>query len=185
MRFPSGNTRPTTFARALTVAALMAALNLLSGCGPSAPPEDLAEQYLRLSGVDEQVEGTLEAIQNSMVQNFQQSGAPPEAKPVFDKYMAEVEPLMQSVMSWENTKSDYVGIVEESFTPEELQELVKFYDSPVGQKVSTEMPNLLRKAGELSRQRFEEVRPQMDQLTETMMNDVRAVIAERQGGAAK
>lgn len=51
---------------------------------------------------------------------------------------------MQDNLSWDQMKEMYVDIYMQVFTEEEINQLVEFYQSPLGQKMLEKMPELLR-----------------------------------------
>ncbi len=134
-----------------------------------------AERLLRMTGIEQQVQMAYESVRSSMMANFEGAGAPPEARPVFEKFLDNVLALMADALSWENTKEDYVNIVAENFTEEELGRLIEFYESPLGKKTLSVMPELYQKGAEIGQERFEKIKPQIDELTDKMLDDIEEI----------
>jgi hypothetical protein len=70
------------------------------------------------------------------------AGIPQDA---WDKVSKQSQQTMKSVfdaMTWEKMRPMYVSIYAETFTPEELQGLIAFYKTPVGQKWIEKQPQL-------------------------------------------
>ncbi|HRW29428.1 MAG TPA: DUF2059 domain-containing protein [Emcibacteraceae bacterium] len=57
-------------------------------------------------------------------------------------------------MSYESLKPDFIKIYTDAFTVDELNDLIKFYQSPTGQNVKNKIPELMQKGGEMGFQRL-------------------------------
>jgi hypothetical protein len=134
-----------------------------------------AERLLEMTGVEQQVEMAYEGVRSSMMANFEGAGAPPEARPVFEKFLDDVLALMSETLSWENTKEDYVDIVAGHFTEDELGRLIEFYESPLGQKTLEMMPELYQRGAKIGQERFEKIKPQIDDLTDAMLDEIEEI----------
>jgi len=54
---------------------------------------------------------------------------------LFDTFRIKMYVLIDSMLSWETLRSEYARIYTDNYTESELQQLISFYDSPIGQKV--------------------------------------------------
>jgi hypothetical protein len=54
--------------------------------------------------------------------------------------------LMNKEMSWNNLKESFVNLYAEAFSAEELDALIKFYDSPIGKKLVDKQPEIQQKS---------------------------------------
>jgi hypothetical protein len=134
-----------------------------------------AEELLLMTGVERQVKLAYDNLRSSMLENFEASGAPAEARPIFEKYVDDVMAVLSKALSWENTKSDYLEVFVEEFTEEEIGRLIEFYSTPLGKKSMEVLPELYRKGAEIGKKRYEQVKPDVDKLTARMMDDVAAI----------
>lgn len=97
--------------------------------------------------------------------------------PTIAPYEQEMKSFLKKYMSWVGLKDDLVKIYVDEFTESELDELNKFYQSPLGKKTLQKMPVLLSKGAELGQRRVQEHLPELQ-----------AAIAEKEkakGGAKK
>ena len=68
------------------------------------------------------------------------------------------------MIGWEQLKGDLIAVYTDTFSEEELRQLLAFYQSPVGQKVLQNMPQLTAESARLTQQRLEAAVPKVNQL---------------------
>lgn len=81
--------------------------------------------------------------------------------PAIAPYQQEMKDFFGKYMSWPVLKDDMVSIYMGEFTEPELNELNKFYQTPVGKKSIQRMPALLAKGSELGQKRVQEHLPEL------------------------
>lgn len=122
--------------------ALVAVLPGLALAGPT-KQEQLAAEYLTISNVSKQVDEVRAQMKESIVSQLDQLPIPPEKlQGLKDQTVAIVDEDMQ----WDNMKGEYIALYADTFTVEELQEILRFSKSPVGQKLNEKMPVLIEKS---------------------------------------
>jgi hypothetical protein len=91
------------------------------------------EELMELTEVSKMMDAMYSQI-TSMFDNIpKQMGMSGEEKPLFKKHMEKVVKLLQSEMNWDKFKEPMIDIYAERFTEEEIQGLIKFYRSELGQ----------------------------------------------------
>jgi len=83
--------------------------------------------------------------------------------PAIGAYEQEMKSFLKKYMSWAGLKDDMIKIYTEEFTEGELNELNKFYQTPLGKKTLQKMPTLLSKGAELGQRRVQEHLPELQQ----------------------
>ena len=58
-----------------------------------------------------------------------------EQQKLFETFQIKMYLLIDTRLSWDTLKSEYADIYTESYTEEELNQLISFYESPLGQKL--------------------------------------------------
>ncbi len=164
-----------TVAQALAVAAVVLIGAAACARADEASHRAAAEKLLQATGVADQVKLAYSSLRTSMLENFEKSGAPAEARPIFEKYVDDVMELLSGALSWENTKDDYVTVFAAAFSEDEINQLLEFYATPLGQKTLKLLPDLYKKGAEIGQERYRKVKPQLDELTRKMMADVQAI----------
>lgn len=125
-----------------------------------------AEQMLSLMDMENVLRRSIdEMLKAQIAQN-------PSIAP-FENVMRE---FLMKHMSWDSLKADTVKIYMNEFTEAELNEMNKFYQTPIGKKMVEKMPTLMGKGSELGAQR---VQQHMPELQNAMMEE-----AKKKGAAA-
>jgi hypothetical protein len=88
--------------------------------------------------------------------------------------------LVENSISWESMKPEYVKLYADVYTEDELDGIIAFYSSPVGQAMLTKTPALLKASSEIAMNRMTEIQPKMRQLIEDFSKQVQ-VQAEQKG----
>ena len=110
-----------------------------------------------------QVEKTLNSTVDQMI--TMQTRQRPELKSV----EPEMRAFMTKYMSWASLKDDMVRLYANEFTEKELNELTRFYGTPVGQKFVAKQSLLMQAGMELGQRRVQEHLPELQQTIEAKM----------------
>lgn len=86
--------------------------------------------------------------------------------------------LMNKEMSWDNLKAPFVNLYAESFSAEELDALVKFYESPIGKKLVDKQPEIQQKSMALTRKLVSDITMKVHALTKELMDKQQAAKAK-------
>lgn len=90
-----------------------------------------------------------------MIQSF--LGQSPEVAQLRDIF----EEFFDEYMSWDVLKPEYIRLYRESYTDDELRQLVAFYRTPVGQKTVAITPRLMEQGAEIGRRTIEPHLPEL------------------------
>ncbi|MEI7962892.1 MAG: DUF2059 domain-containing protein [Verrucomicrobiota bacterium] len=118
----------------------------------------LAEEIVSImhfEGNFDAMKGKMEALLTSQ----KPAGIPQDA---WDRIAKQSQQTMQSVfsaMTWEKMKPVYVSLYAETFTPDELQGLIDFYKTPVGQKYIEKQPQLQAAIMQKSQSMMKDIMP--------------------------
>jgi hypothetical protein len=69
--------------------------------------------------------------------------------------------FLNKYMSWASLKDDMAKIYMAEFSESELNELTKFYQTPLGKKSIQKMPVLMTKGAEIGQKRVQEHLPEL------------------------
>jgi hypothetical protein len=84
-----------------------------------------------------------------------------KANPAIAPYEQEMKNFLKKYMSWAGLQQDMVKLYADAFTESELNELSKFYQTPVGKKTLQQMPVLMSKGAEIGQRRVQEHLPEL------------------------
>jgi uncharacterized protein len=86
-----------------------------------------------------------------------------EANPALAQFEDIMREFMNKYLSWTDLRSDFVGVYANLFTESELRGLNTFYETPLGKKLLTTMPELMARSSQVSQQKLQEHLPELQQ----------------------
>jgi hypothetical protein len=105
----------------------------------------------------EQVKASVEIIMRQQLEALQ---LPEEGREAAAKAQREMMVWFSEVFAGEKTRDMYVEIYMETFTEDELNDLIAFNQSPLGQKVLKKMPELVERSMEKTQQVMRQAEPE-------------------------
>jgi hypothetical protein len=127
-----------------------------------------AEQYLTLMKIDETMKRAMDLVMNQMKSGMMQQITGQTLTEDQTKMTAElgekVFKLVSDALSWEKLKPDVVKLYADAYTEQELDAIIAFYKSPVGQSVVAKQGDLQTKSSALAQQRMAAVYPELQKL---------------------
>jgi hypothetical protein len=157
--------RLTSFAAALVICA--------AAVGAEEPSERhrLAADLLDAMDMGTQITASFEAMKGVIPAQLKQMealapAAPNGVKPAIaadqqKKMMDKVMEMCAEEMKWEKVKPDYINLYAETFSAEELKELIAFYQSPAGKAFMAKQPELMQKSMQLSQKSMMRLMPKI------------------------
>lgn len=127
-----------------------------------------AEQFLQLARADKLAVPVYAQVQQMFAQRFAESGAPENKKALLETYQAKANTALDQAVGWDKIKPDMVKLYTSTFSEDELQELISFYESDLGQKVLQKMPTLTAQSAQLTQGKLEAAVPQVNKLLADM-----------------
>lgn len=82
----------------------------------------------------------------------QQMNVSADEMEIFEKYNQRMLDVMRKELSWEKMSPDMKQIYKQNFTTAEIQGLVDFYKSPVGQSFTEKMPVITQESMQIGQQ---------------------------------
>ncbi len=110
-----------------------------------------AESLLNLMGMEKLLGQSVDQMLAMQVQQ----------NPAIAPYQAQMKTFLSKYMSWPSLKDDMVKIYTEEFTEQELNDLNKFYQTPLGKKTVEKMPALMAKGAAMGQQRVQQHLPEL------------------------
>ena len=84
-----------------------------------------------------------------------------QQNPALAPHQAKMKAFLTKYIGWAGLKDDMVKIYTAEFSESELNELNKFYQTPLGKKTVQKMPSLMAKGAELGQKRVQEHLPEL------------------------
>ncbi|MDB6047285.1 MAG: hypothetical protein JWR17_31 [Pseudomonas sp.] len=131
-----------------------------------------AETFLKLAHADKLGTPVYMQVQQMFLQRFDESKAPESKKALLETYQAKANAALDQSIGWNKLKPDMVKLYTANFTEQELKDLVAFYQSPLGKKVLTKMPELTQQSAQLTQGKLEAAVPVVNKLLADMTNEL-------------
>lgn len=123
-----------------------------------------------LADTRNQLEGNIKAgVQQSMSQAQIPPALVPEVNKLLDTTVPKSVQRAQEQLSWANMKPKYIQLYRESFTQQEVVDMISFYNTPSGQSVINKMPALMQKIMGMTQQMMIPLMMQMNADLRTAM----------------
>ena len=84
-----------------------------------------------------------------------------QQNPGLAQFQPQMKAFLTKYMSWASLKDDMAKIYMAEFSESELNELTKFYQTPLGKKSIQKMPLLMTKGAEIGQKRVQEHLPEL------------------------
>src|SRR3990167_6938769 len=113
-----------------------------------------AERFLQLAQADKLVVPVYAQVQQMFAQRFAESST--------------CNTELDRAVAWDKVEPDMIKLYTSNFNEQEMQELVSFYQSPLGQKVLQKMPMLTEKSAQMTQGKLETAVPKVNKLLADM-----------------
>ncbi|EIK95662.1 hypothetical protein PMM47T1_16288 [Pseudomonas sp. M47T1] len=131
-----------------------------------------AESFLMMAHADKLGTPVYMQVQQMFAQRFEQTKAPDSKRAVLETYQAKANAALDQAIGWPKLKPDMVKLYTDTFTEQELKDLVKFYQSPLGKKVLEKMPSVTQQSAQLTQEKLESAVPVVNKLLSDMTNEL-------------
>jgi hypothetical protein len=134
----------------------------------AAPPSDESiNQLLKLAKAEKTIDSVFAQMDGMMRANMKQMtmGKPLSAdeQAIVDRQQTRMISIIKDELSWDKMKDVFIQTYRETFSQEEIDGLIAFYKSPVGQAFVEKQPELMQNTMTLMQQRM---MPMMDKIRE-------------------
>lgn len=155
----------------------------LLGCALSfpahaAPPSDASiATLLSITQSDKMVEAMYANMEQMLRQSMQQATTgktlTDEQKRVLELAPARLAKVMREEITWASMEPMIVKVYRESFDQAEVDGLIAFYQSPVGQSFVAKMPQVMHRSMEASQGQLQAFMPKLQAAMRDVMKEAR------------
>jgi hypothetical protein len=135
-----------------------------------------AEEYLKLAQVDRSMQQMLgmivQQMKSGMIQQLTGMKIPPEMEKPMAEFQDKVGAMIAGAMSWDKLQPQYVKLLADAYTDEELDDIIAFYRSKSGQSMVSKAPQLMTKGAEIAQGQIATVTPELQKLMKEFMAEV-------------
>lgn len=89
-------------------------------------------------------------------------------------YSQELGKIMQEELTWAKLEPEMIKIYAEEFTQEEVDGMIQFYKTPVGQSTIDKMPIVMQKSMQVGYKQMDAITPKIMQAAEKFAKEMQA-----------
>lgn len=123
-----------------------------------------------------QAERMIDTIQSQLDTMFQgmgkEEGLNEMQQEILENYKNQMMNLAKEATSWEKMEPFMVGVYVKHFTEDELNSLVDFYRSPIGQQYLKKMPDVLAESSTYMQQAMQELMPRLTVMQRQLVQEL-------------
>ena len=164
--------------RSVAVLLIFLALGYSDARADEASKRAKAQQLFMLLHMDKMMDQLLSGVQKQVQQITQSMPGADQATPEQKKQIADFQTRVLNVVNqklgWKALEPDFINLYASTYTEEELDGILGFYKSPVGQKMLEKTPELMTKSTEITQQKMREVQPELNQMVQDFMKQMAA-----------
>ena len=159
-----------------------------SAAQAAAPTSDSIEKLLVVTNSQRMVaaiQGQIEqATKVSMAQAFRGHNMDAESQKAAEDLAGKLSAEMKQELSWETLKPIYVQVYTETFSQEEIDGLIAFYESPAGKAFVAKMPIAMQKTMVIMQQKMGPMVQRMQKTIQDSAQEIQAAKQKRDSAAA-
>lgn len=133
---------------------------------------DSVEKLLLLMNQDQFVRQVFEHVKEQQRQQLQQMNGSEEQTAVITTYFNKIYDVIQTEMSWDKIKDDYIDLYLSVYSQEEIEALISFYEAPLGRKVIEKMPELMEQSMLISQKYMMKMLPKIQEIQQEMSREL-------------
>ncbi len=123
-----------------------------------------AEKLLSLLKVDKQLEVTNQRMRRQTERMVASQNLPQDLAVKMQKVFDKQFDMVSEVTSWDSMKNEVIAVYTTTFTEDEINGLVDFYSSDLGQKMIDKLPELFQKGMEIAQGRLIQKQPEIQKM---------------------
>jgi hypothetical protein len=124
-----------------------------------------------------QMDATMSKTMKAAMQTQGARALTPEQEKIVDESQARLVAIIKESLSWSTLEPALVQAYQGTFTQEEVNAMLKFYDTPVGQSVGAKLPAVNQQMTQLTQQRMQDVIPKIVEVQKEMVERLKAAAA--------
>jgi hypothetical protein len=135
-----------------------------------------AEQLFTVLRMDQMMDQLMDGVMKQVEQITQSMPGTDQVTPEQKKQIADFQQrilaLVNQKLGWKALEPDFITLYATTYTEEELDGILAFYKSPVGQKMLEKTPELMAKSTEITQQKMRQIQPEMNQMIQDFMKQM-------------
>jgi hypothetical protein len=172
--------------RILLSVALYCSVGLCVILAADNPPSEASIKQLLEVGQAHKLVDTMSAqmlgyMKQIMQQATQGERVTPEIQKHIDSLEAEITAALKEVLDWNKLEPMYVRVYQKSFTQGEVDGLIAFYKTPIGQALLTKMPAVMQNTLNEMQQMMQPMMQRMQRMQQDVVAEIQAQKKKKSG----
>jgi hypothetical protein len=131
------------------------------------------EQLFKAARIDrlsaQMMQQTFDQINSGMMQQMMGVKLAPEQQKRVDAFSAKIQKLLTDNLGWNSLEPEYAKLYEDTYTEDEIDGILAFYNSPSGQAMAEKSPALVKRSSAIAQERMKAMMPQLQELMKDFM----------------
>jgi hypothetical protein len=149
------------------------------------PSEESIKQLLELTQAQKLIDSVMAQMDELMKQTIAQATrgqeVPPKVQKEIDQRQAEVVGLMKELLDWKKLEPMYVRIYQKTFSQQEVDGMIAFHKTPIGQALIAKMPAVMQNTMNEMQQMMGPVMQKMQRMQQEVVAQMKAE-SQKKGG---
>lgn len=131
------------------------------------PSEQSVRQLFAAMHTGESIKAAFARTEDMLRASMNEPGARPlnpEQQKIREQMRARVVALMKQQFDWATIEPLMVESYRNTFTPQEVDALLRFYQTPIGRSVGAKLPATTQQMAQLMQQRIREIMPKIQEI---------------------
>ncbi len=157
----------------LLIAGLVVCLAAPALAAEESSHQKAAVKLLEIMRTQRMIDQMMTGLDGMMKQQFASMDLPPEGRRAAEEMREEIMDWFSEFFVWEEMRGMYVEIYTEVFTEAEINELIDFYQSPLGRKMIDKMPELMQKSMQKTQMMMQRKMPEFQKRMRKKMEELK------------
>ncbi|MEO7142385.1 MAG: DUF2059 domain-containing protein [Bryobacteraceae bacterium] len=123
-----------------------------------------AEQIFQLTNSERAFRQVLDQMRSMQMAQIARQHMTAQNQANAQQRQAQMSKLLEDRLSWEKLKPQYIRIYAETYTEEELDGILAFYQSPAGRAMLEKAPVILSKTMKVGQDAVQDMEPEIERL---------------------
>ena len=134
-----------------------------------------AERFLKLANAEGMTGPVYDQVSRLITAQFSQMGGSMQYESILRKYQQQARAILDEELAWAAIRDELIDLYVPVFSEEEFNQLSEFYQSEIGSKLMTHLPELTRESMAITSERVDEqLAPRIQELVNAMGEAVEA-----------
>jgi hypothetical protein len=139
------------------------------------------EEFFRVAKLDQlmarTLKQTMDQVNSGMMQQMLDVKLPADQQQRADELSKKAAKIVSEALSWDKIEPEYAKLYAATYTEEEIEGMLVFYKSPVGQAMVDKSPTLMKQSTEIVQVRMKSAMPELQKLMKDCMAEATATKA--------